>query len=69
MTSDIMKINRQDTFLEVEYRVIYDGFFNSNHPLLHNNNIPVFYHVIHQEYVKYFKLSTLNITEVHDHSL
>ncbi len=44
-------------------------YFNSNHPLLHNKNLPVFYHTIHQEYMKYFKLPHTNIIEVHDQSL
>ncbi len=44
-------------------------YFNSNHPLLHNKNIPVFYQTIHQEYMKYFKLPPTNIIEVYEQSL
>ncbi len=44
-------------------------YFNSNHLLLHNENIPIFYQTIHQEYMKYSKLPPTNIIEVHDQSL
>ncbi len=44
-------------------------YFNSNHPLLHNKNISVFYQTIRQEYKTYFKLPPTNIIKVHDQSL
>ena len=44
-------------------------FFNSNHTLLHNKQIPEFYYNIHKEYMKNFKLTPTNITQIQDQSL
>jgi exonuclease III len=44
-------------------------YFNSNHKLLHDKNIPIFYKNIHEIYMKYFKLEPINFTEILNESL
>jgi len=44
-------------------------YFNANHELLHTNKIPSFYLDIHKEYMKHFKQTPNNITDILDQSL
>ena len=44
-------------------------YFNSNHKILCNKEIPIFYKNIHEIYMKYFKLEPVNLHEILNESL